>query len=199
MGPARQLVQLSQGFRESRLTPYILHINIEAASRAWIYVLAFLPGLEELVIHSPRPSSLGAKVFQSLIVLPVDPNNLGTTSIPGQSSTPLLQRFVLVLKYHCWLRHSEQFDLIPVLMSVIRSRQHLNVSLKSFGLQMRSDQSDPLELIGGFGVDVDGFMRLANESGGEAASLPFTVEEMVQAFSVARSRLAFHRPSSLAQ
>ena len=199
---ARQLVRFSQGFRESQLTPNIniLHIDIEAASRAWIYVLAFLPGLEELVIHSPRPSSLGAKVFQSLIVLPVDSNNLGTISTPGRSSTPLLpllQRFVL--KYGRWLRQSEQFDLIPVLMSIIRSRQHFNVSLKRFGLQMRSDQNDPLELIGRFGVHVEGFMRLANESGIKAASLPFTAEEMVQASSVAGSHLAFRRPSSLAQ
>ena len=151
---ARQLVRLSQGFRKSQLTPNILHFGIEAASRAWIYALAFLPALEELVIHSPRPSSLGAKVFRSLIVLLVGSNNSGATSTLGRPNTPLLpllQRFVL--KYGRWLRRSEQFDLIPVLMSIIRSRQHLNVSLKSFGLLMRSDQNDPLELIGRFGVD----------------------------------------------
>jgi hypothetical protein len=110
--------------------------------------LVFMSDLEELVIHNARPSSLGAKVFQSLVVQPVHTSNLGATSTPGELGAPLcpsLRRFGL--KYDRWLRPSEQFDLIPVFVSIIRSRQHSNYSLESFSLWTTSDQKDPLELI----------------------------------------------------
>ena len=189
----QQLVQLSQ----CRPAPNILHIGIEATNQAWVNALALMPGLKELVIHSARPSSLGAKVFQSLVVPPVDLNTSSATSGPGQlgvSPCPWLRRFGL--KYDRWLRPSEQFDLIPVFMSVIRSRRHLDRSnkghsLESFSLHMRSDQKDPLELIERFRASVIGFMNLANESKVEEASLKFTATELRQASSAARSRPSF--------
>ena len=170
----QQLVWLSQVFRERQLAPKILTIGIEAASRSWVNALAFMPGLEELVIHGARPSSIGAKVFRSLVVQPVDSNNLGATSTPGRSGLllcPLLRRFGL--KYDRWLRPSEQFTLIPVFLSIIRSRHQLDASLESFNLWMRSDQKHPLALMGISGVSHNGVMRLAKESGIEGSILPF--------------------------
>ena len=167
---AQQLVRLSQAFRESRLVPNILHIGIEATSRAWMYALVLMPGLEELVIRSARPSSLGEKVFQSLVV----------TSTPAKSATslcPSLQRFGL--KYDRWLRSSEQFDMTLVFASIIRSRQCLKPSLKSFCLQMGHDQKDLLQLVGTSGVDPKGFIHLVKESRIEQNSLQFTDEELI--------------------
>ena len=148
---AKQLVWLSrQVLGESRLTPKILHISIEATNQAWVYALALMSNLEELMIHSARPSSLGAKVLQSLVVRPVHARAPGKMSTPGESGAPLcplLRRFGL--KYTRWLRSSEQFDLIPVFASIIQSRQHANCALESFRLWLRSDQNGPLELIEG--------------------------------------------------
>ena len=179
----------------SQLAPNILHIGIEATSQAWMYALVFMPDLEELVIQCARPSSLGAKVFQSLVVMPAYWNNLGATFPPGQLDTPLcpsLQRFGL--KYNRWLRQSERFDMIPVFMSIIRSRDHFGHALKSFSLQMRHGQKDVLELVAGVGVAVDGFMSLANEINGiEKAALQFTSHELVLSSYTARSHPAFHR------
>ena len=153
----QQLIQLSQ----SQPALKTLHIGIEATNQAWVNALAFMPGLEELVIHSARPSSLGAKVFQSFVVRPVNSNNSGATLTPGQSALPLcplLRR--LGLKYERWLRPTEQFTLIPVFTLIIQSRHHLNPSLESFNLWMRSNQKDPLELMGTSGVNPNGFRHL---------------------------------------
>jgi len=163
----QQLVQLSrQVLGETRLAPKILHISIEATNQAWVKALAYMSDLEELVIHSAQPSSLGAKVFQPLIVRPVHASNLGAKSTPGELGAPLcgsLRR--LGLKYDRWLRPSEEFTLIPVFMSIIRSRQYSRYSLKSFGLWRRRDQKDPLELIQRSQMSVKGFERLAYKSG----------------------------------
>ena len=112
----QQLVQLSQVFKENRLAPNILHVSIEATNKAWMAALVFMPHLEELVVHSTRPSSLGAKVIQALVTQPVTFSNIGAISTPVWSHTslcPVLRRFGL--KYDRWLRPSEQFALIPVL------------------------------------------------------------------------------------
>ena len=188
----RQLVQLSQShliqlFTASRLVPKILHISIEANSQAWNIALLSMTSLEELVIHSPRPSSLGANVFQALVAPPVNSTNSGAPPTPGPPGTlvcPLLQRFGL--RYDRWLRRSEQFDLIPVFMSIIRSRQHLNRSLESFRLWMRSDQKDPLELVLRSGVNANAFKGLANESGIEEYLLKFTIRELKRGLHAAR-------------
>ena len=69
---SQQLVWFSdQVLGECRLAPKSLHISIQATNEAWMSSLVFMSGLEELVIHSAQPSSLGAKVFQSLVVHPV--------------------------------------------------------------------------------------------------------------------------------
>jgi hypothetical protein len=79
----RELARFSSlALHESRLAPQILHISIEATNQAWIKSLAFMSNLEELVIDNAQPSSLGAKVLQSLVVHPVHANNLGTTVTP---------------------------------------------------------------------------------------------------------------------
>ena len=164
---SRQLVWLSpQVSGKSRLAPKILHIRVKATSEAWISSLALMLDLEELVIHNAQPASLGAKVFQSLVVQPVHVSNLGTTSAPGELGTPLcplLQRFGL--KYDRWLRSSEQFDLIPVFVSILQSRQHSNHSLKSFDLWTSSDQKDPLKLVEKSKISIEGLKRLTKESG----------------------------------
>ena len=168
----RQLVWLShQILGECQLTPQILHINIEAASWAWVNALAFMSGLEELVIHNARPSSLGAKAFQPLVaqrgyVKRVSASNPHTTLTSGEFGAPLcpsLRRFGL--KYDRWLRPSEQFDLIPVFASIIQSRQHSKYSLESFRLWLTSDEKDPLELVERSEMSVEGFRRLAEKSG----------------------------------
>jgi hypothetical protein len=164
----RQLVQFSsQAIRESRLAPRILHISIEATNKAWTKAFAFMSNLEELVISNARPSSLGAKTLQSLFVHPVHANNLGTTATLGGRDTdtplcPSLKRFGL--RYQRWLRPSEHFDLIPEFMSIIWSRQQSKLSLQSFRIWTRSDEEDPLELIEGSWISLEGFERLANES-----------------------------------
>ena len=143
----------------------ILHISIKATNQAWVNALVFMSGLEELVIHNAQPSSLGAKVFQSLIIQPAHASNQGAKSTPGEMGVPLcplLRRFGL--KYDRWLRPSERFDLIPVFVSIIRSRQHSNCSLESFSLWTRSDQKDPLELIERSQISIQ-FQHLAKESG----------------------------------
>ena len=164
---SRQLVWLApQISRKSRLAPKILHISIKATSEAWIHSLALMSDLEELVVHNAQPASLGAKFFQSLVVQPIHVSNLGTTAAPGELGAPLcplLQRFGL--KYDRWLRPSEQFDLIPVFVSIIRSRQHSNHTLKSFDLWTTSDQKDPLELVERLKISIEGLKRLAKESG----------------------------------
>ena len=155
---SQQLVWLShQILGERRLSPQILHISIEAANQAWMSALGFMSNLEELVIHNMQPASLGAKVFHSLFIQPGHAGNLRAPLCP------LLRRFGL--KYDRWLRPSEQFNLIPVFMSIIWSRKHSNYSLESFILWTRSDQNDPLELIERSEISYKGFQRLAKEIG----------------------------------
>ena len=174
---SRQLVWFShQVLGEHKLAPKSLHISIQATSQAWMSSLVFMSDLEELVIHCAEPLSLGARVFQSLVVHPVHPSNMSTTPLPGELGAPLcpsLRR--LVLKYNRWLRPTEQFDLIPVFASFIQSRQHSNYALESFDIWTTSDQKDPLELIERSQMSVKGFRRLAEES--EATNFqvtPFT-------------------------
>ena len=167
----QQLVWFScQVLGESQLAPRILHISITATNQAWMHALERMSDLEELVIHNARPSSLGVKVLQSLVIQSVHASNLGDTSTPGVLGAPLcpsLRRFGL--KYDRWLRPTEQFDLIPVITSIIWSRQHSKHALESFGLWTTSDQKEPLELMG-----IKGFKRLAKESGIEEDLSAFT-------------------------
>ena len=163
---SRQLLWFSaQVLGEHKLAPKSLYIHIQATSQAWINSLVFMSNLEELVILCARLSSLGASVFQSLVLHPVHASNMGTTSSPGELSAPLcpsLRRFGL--KYDRWLRPTEQFDLIPVLAMFIRSRQHSNYALKHFSLWTTRYREDPLELIRGSQMSVGGFRQLAEES-----------------------------------
>ena len=162
----QQLVQLScQVLGQRQLALKILHISINATNQAWVNALALMSDLEELVIHNARPSSLGAKVFQSLVVQRGHASNSGTRSTPREScapSCPSLRRFGL--KYDRWLRRSERFDLIPVFKSIIQSRKQSDYSLESFNIWTTSDQKDPLELIEGLEMSAKGFDRLAKES-----------------------------------
>ena len=146
----QQLIQFSCFvLGESCLAPKILHIGIEATSQAWISALSFMSDLEELVIESAGPSSLGARVIQALIFQPVHASNPDATPTdPGEWREPLcpsLKRFGL--KYRRWLRQSEQFNLIPDFKSVISSREHSKYALQSFSIWLTSDQQTPLELI----------------------------------------------------
>ena len=179
---SRQLVWLSPRVsRESRLAPKILHISIKATDEAWIRSLALMSDLEELVIHNAQPSSLGAKVFQSLVVQPVHASHPSVTTTPGDSGAPFcpsLRRFGL--KYDRWLRPSERFDLSPVFVSIIQSRQYSNRSLKNFDLWTTNDQKDPLELIEESVISIKGFKRLAKESGIEEDLLDLTVMGLIQ-------------------
>ena len=163
---SRQLVWFSAHvLGERQLAPKSLHISIQATNQAWMSSLVFMPDLEELVIHCAQPSSLGAKVFQLLVLQPVHTSNMGTTSSPGELSSPLcpsLRRFRL--KYNRWLRQTEQFVLIPVLASFIKSRQHSKYALESFDLWTTSYQGVPLELIERSQMSVEGFRRLAEGS-----------------------------------
>ena len=163
---SQQLVWFSgQVLGERRLAPKSLHISIEATSQAWMSSLGFMSHLEELVIHTAHPSSLGATIFQSLVVHPVHSSNMGTTSSHGELGAPLcpsLRRFGL--KYDRWLRPTEQFELIPVLVSFIQSRQHSNYALESFDLWTTSEQRTSLKLIERSQLSVEGFRRLAEES-----------------------------------
>jgi hypothetical protein len=154
----------SRALQESRLAPQILHINIEATNQAWIKSLAFMSNLEELVIDNAWPSSLGAKVLQSLVVHPVHANNLGTTITSGGWNTPLcplITRFGL--RYRRWLRPTEHFDLVTDFASIIWSRQQSNFSLQSLCIWTRSDQKDPVELLEGSVISHKGFERLADD------------------------------------
>ena len=163
----RQLVRLSrQVLRESWLSPQILHISIEASTQAWILALTFMPYLEELVIESAKPSSLGARVFQSFTFRPNHISDMGTTSTFKEWCAPLcpsLKRFGL--KYRRWVRRSEQFSLIPDFMSIIRSRERSLYALQSFSIWMTGNQEDPLELIEELRLSWTGLECLANESG----------------------------------
>jgi hypothetical protein len=124
-----------------------------------------MSNLEELIIESAQPSSLGVKALRSLVVLPVHANNIGTSATLGEWNTPpcqLLKRFGL--RYRRWLRSSENFELIPVFMSIIQSRQQSEHSLQSFHVWGSSDQEDPLELIDGSHLSFKGFECLASVS-----------------------------------
>jgi len=153
----RQLVWFStRALRESRLAPRILHITIEATNRAWTNALAAMSDLEELVIGSARPSSLGVKVLQLLIIQPVHANSAGETPTREEwdpSFCPSLRRFGL--KYRRWLRTSEHFDLTPIVLSIIRSRKRSNRALQSFRVWRKGDQEDPLELVGMSQINVE--------------------------------------------
>ena len=162
----RQLVRFySNALRENRLAPRILHISIETTSQAWIKAFALMSNLEELVIGTARPSSLGVKALQALVVHPVHASNLGTTATHGGRYTPLcpsLKRFGL--RYRRWLRPSERFDLIPELISIILSRQQPKFSLQSFRMWKETGQKEPLELITGSWINLKAFERLTNRS-----------------------------------
>ena len=162
---SQQLVQFaSQTLRESRLAPRILHIGIEAINRAWIKAFASMSNLEELLIKNAHPSSLGMKLLRSLVVHPARANNLGTTATHGGGDTPVcpsLKRFGL--RYRRWLRPSECFDLTPVFISIIWSRQRSDFPLKSFRIWRGSEQKDPLELIKGSWINLEGCKRLAED------------------------------------
>ena len=155
----------SQVLGERQLAPKTLRIGIQATSQAWMRSLVFMSDLEELVIQSPRPSSLGATVFQSLVIHPVHTSNTGAISTAGELGAPIcpsLRRFGL--EYDRWLRPTEQFDLIPVFATLIQSRQNSNYALESFDLWTTSDQKDPLKLIERSQMSVEGFRQLAEES-----------------------------------
>ena len=164
---SQELVQFSsRGLREHRLAPRILHISIEATNQAWIKAFPFMSNLEELVIDNAHPSSLGVKALQALVVHPVHANNMGTTVTPGGLYTPvcpLLKRFGL--RYRRWLRPSEHFDLIPELVSIVLSRQQSKFSLQNVHIWRGSEEKDPLELIDGSGISLEGFERLSNVKG----------------------------------
>ena len=162
----QQLVQLSHRvFGESHLAPKVLHIGIEATNQAWISALSFMSDLEELVIESAGPSSLGAKVIRALIFRPVHASNPNARPTPVNWHAPLcpsLKRFGL--KYRRWLRRSEEFNLIPDFEFVISSRGHSNYALQSFSIWMSSNQVHPLELIEGSQVSLAGLKRLGDKS-----------------------------------
>ena len=161
---SRQLVQFSsQALQASRLAPRILHVGVEATTQAWAKAFTFMSNLEELVIHNAQPSSLGVKILQSLVVHPDHATHLDTSATPRRQYTPLcpsLKRFGL--RYRRWLRPSEQIDLIPEFASIIRSRQRSIFSLQSFRVWIRDDHKNPLELIEGSGIRLEGFERLAD-------------------------------------
>jgi hypothetical protein len=161
----RQLARFSsQVLRENQLAPRILHISIEATTQAWTKALPFMSNLEELVIDNAHPSSLGVEVLQSLIVHPVHANYLGNTATLGGRNSPVypsLKRFGL--RYRRWLQPNEHFDWIPELMSIIWSRQESKLSLQRFRIWTGSGQN-PLELIQGSRISLEGFERLANDS-----------------------------------
>ena len=183
----------TQALRESRLAPQILHITIEATNQAWTEAFASMSNVEVLVIYNVQPSSLGAKSLQPLVILPVQACNTGTTTTPGECNTPMcpsLRRFGL--RYRRWLRSSEHFDLIPVFMSIIRSRQSM-FPMESFRIWTRSDEDRPLELIEGSSESSAGFERLKKYAaiigavdsptygvGGGAATHPSTIRESRQ-------------------
>ena len=157
----QQLIHLSSWvLGERRLAPRILHISIEATSQAWIRALVFMSDLEELVIESAGPSSLGAKVIQALIFRPVHASNPSSRPTPG-ALCPSLKR--LGLKYRRWLRRTEQFNLIPDLKSVISSRERSNYALQSFSIWTTSNQQDALELIEKSRISHRALEHLANE------------------------------------
>jgi len=152
----RQLALFSsQVLQEGRLAPRVLHISIDATNSAWTKSFPSMSNLEELVIENTQPSSFGAKALRSLVVLS------GIAATPGELNTPVfpsLKRFGL--RYHRWLRPSEHFDLIPLFISIIQSRQRSMFSLQSFRIWTRSDQRPPLELIEGSSVSSKGLERL---------------------------------------
>jgi hypothetical protein len=160
-----QLARLSsRALQENRLAPQILHISIEATTKAWIKALGFMSNLVELVIDNAQPSSLGVKVLQSLIVRPALANNLGTTATAGEWTTPVcpsIKRFGL--RYRRWLRPSEHFDLIPEFTSIIWSRKQSEFYLKRFFIWTTSGQKDPMELMDGSRISPKGFQHLAND------------------------------------
>ena len=168
----RQLLRFfSHALREIRLAPRILHIGIEATNQAWINAFTFMSNLEELVIDNTRPSSLGVKALQALVVHPVHANNLGTTATHGarySSVCPSLKRFGL--RYGRWLRPNEHVDLIPELVTIILSRQQSKRSLQSFHIWKESDQ-EPLELIEGSWISLKAFERLTNNDAFKAEDL----------------------------
>ena len=165
----RQLLWFStQALRESRLAPRILRISIEATNQAWISALALMSDLEELVTGNARPSSLGVRVLQSLIVRPVHASNTGKTSTPEKRDPPLcpsLRR--MGLKYRRWLRASEHFDLTPIFWSIIRSRERSNCARQLFRVWRKGDEEDPLELVGISRIVVNRVERVLNESGSD--------------------------------
>ena len=181
---SRQLVRFSSHIlRENRLAPRILHISIEATNQAWIKALAFMSNLEELVIDSAQPSSLGVKALRSLIIYPVHASNLDTTATPVGGYTPVcpsLKRFGL--RYRRWLRPSEHFDLITELLAIIWSREQSKVSLESFRIWKGCDQKDPLELIEGSRISLKGFKLLDDVEGGDLLRLVLSrlVEKMLK-------------------
>ena len=149
---------LSSGFGKatSCTNDSILHISVEATDQAWINALSFMSTLEELIIDSAGPASLGGKVLQSLIIW---------RNLRGQRAPlcPSLKR--LGLKYRRWLRRTERFSLIPDLVYFIKSRERSNYALESLSICMASNQEDPLELIEESRMSPKGLQRLAKESG----------------------------------
>ena len=156
---SRQLLWLaSHVLGQRQLAPKSLHISIQATNQAWMSSLVFMSDLEELVIHCAQPSSLGAKVFQSLVIHPVHTHNMGVTSTTGEVGVPLcpsLRRFGLI--YDRWLRLSEEFDFVPIFRSIIQSRQQSQCALQSFTL---GDQEAQIELIEGSEMSDEGFNYL---------------------------------------
>ena len=159
---SQQLVWLAgQVLGECQLAPKSLHISIQATNQAWINSLVSMSNLEELVIHCAQPSSFGAKVFQSLVIHPVHTSNMDATSTAGELGAPLcpsLRQFVLI--YDRWLRPSEQFDMVPIFMSIIQSRQQSKCSLQSFNLLIMDYEYVVIELIEGSEMSDKGFDRL---------------------------------------
>ena len=171
---SRQLVWLShQALRDHQLRPQILQISIEATSQAWICSLTSMPYLEELIIESAGPSSLGAKVLQSFIWLH-HARDTGAISTPSAQCTPLfpsLKRFGL--KYRRWLRQSEHFSLVSDFMTIIISREGSIYALQSFKIWMPDNQMAPVELIENLRMSYERLERIMTQDGGQGLELGF--------------------------
>ncbi len=127
-----QVVQLVRAGFGTAIQPKFLSLSVVCKEKVLLAVLQLLPGLVELRLDIPRPSTLGKRFFTELLAKPgnqgkselkFDWRELFRENSTGWKCTvcPILR--ILELKYQQWLRPVYNDDFLPPLYALGYSRE----------------------------------------------------------------------------
>ncbi len=127
-----QVFQLVRAGFGTVIQPKSLSLNIACKEEVLLALLQLLPGLLELKMDLPRPSTLGKHFFTGLLakpgdhvagILKFDWKELFKENSTGWRCTICPSLRILELKYQRWLRPGYNDDLLPPLLALSWSRK----------------------------------------------------------------------------